>query len=107
MGIRLITKLITEGTDSGEISWKFDFSKANLVVKSYTIRCDKQTYENGLLNVEILTDNGNSNPIGSSEFTIKATMSGGRGDCSWQHSQLFRQSLGSSEFPFELNLEFQ
>lgn len=97
---------ITEGANSGEISWKFDFSKANLVIKNFRIRCEKQTYENGLLNVDILTDDGKTNPIGCSAFTIKATLSGGSGDCSWQHSQLFRQSLNSNEYPFELNLEF-
>lgn len=71
------------------------------------MRCDKQIYENGVMKIEIFTDDGNENPIGSSKFTIKAALSGGRGDCSWQHSQLFRQSLKSKEFPFEFNVEFE
>ncbi|KAL5289979.1 NGLY1 family protein [Megaselia abdita] len=96
-----------EGTNSGEISWKFDFTKANLIVKHFSLWCDKQTYENGVLNLKIITEGEKTNPIGSSAFIVQATLSGGKGDCSWQHSQLFRQSLSSNEFPFEINLEFE
>lgn len=97
----------TEGTNCAEISWKFDFSKADMVIKNYKFRCDKKTYEDAEVNVNILTEDGRANPVGSSSFTINVSLCGGKGDCSWQHSQLFRQSLTSEDFPFELSLEFQ
>lgn len=34
---------------------------------------------------------------GSSELIVTAELSGGEGDVSWQHTQLFRQSLKESE----------
>lgn len=34
---------------------------------------------------------------GSSELTVAATLEGGDGESSWQHAQLFRQSLKESE----------
>lgn len=34
---------------------------------------------------------------GSSELTVAATLEGGDGEASWQHAQLFRQSLKQSD----------
>lgn len=42
----------------------------------------------------------------SSVVLIRATLSGGKGDNAWQHSQLFRQEMKSIEYPFELCLTF-
>ena len=39
-----------------------------------------------------------------SKFSIKAVLSGGTGDCAWQHTQLFRQEKDSEEYPFVLNV---
>lgn len=33
-------------------------------------------------------------------------MSGGKGDVAWQHTQLFRQRIGSTDYPFELKIIF-
>lgn len=45
------------------------------------------------------------NLAGSSELVVTAELSGGHGDASWQHSQLFRQSLTQAEDPsFEVQI---
>lgn len=45
---------------------------------------------------------------GSSDLIVAATLEGGEGETSWQHSQLFRQSLkqtNESSFEILINLE--
>lgn len=44
---------------------------------------------------------------GSRVLTISASLSGGKGDVSWQHAQLFRQSSDSEDFPFSLRIKFK
>lgn len=44
---------------------------------------------------------------GASKFSINVTMSGGKGETSWQHTQLFRQRIGSNDYPFEINITFK
>lgn len=40
-------------------------------------------------------------------FSICVKLTGGNGDCAWQHTQLFRQSISAiDEFPLELNITF-
>ena len=34
---------------------------------------------------------------GSKNLTLKATLSGGKGDVNWQHAQLFRTEMDKSE----------
>lgn len=46
------------------------------------------------------------NLIGLSKFSIKAILSGGKGDVAWQHTQLFRQRIDSTDYPFQLNIKF-
>lgn len=42
------------------------------------------------------------------EFTLTASMSGGRGEVAWQHTQLFRQSSDDkSSIPFEVKVTFK
>lgn len=41
-------------------------------------------------------------------FSISAILSRGKGDCAWQHTQLFRQSITSNDdYPFELRISFK
>lgn len=45
---------------------------------------------------------------GSSEFVIEAELSSGDGESSWQHAQLFRQSLKETEeSSFEIVIELE
>uniref|UniRef100_U5EUG5 Peptide-N(4)-(N-acetyl-beta-glucosaminyl)asparagine amidase n=1 Tax=Corethrella appendiculata TaxID=1370023 RepID=U5EUG5_9DIPT len=101
-----------EGTDNASITWKFDFSKDNLTIKSIKFKCETKSYENS--KIEIIFKNENCRQrvmnvedlIGCDKFTISIKMSGGKGDIAWQHTQLFRQGKDSNQFPFELNIKF-
>lgn len=122
-----------EDSDCAEIEWKFDFSSENLRIDSISLKFDKTTYENGSINLqfihngnwtatslsqhkqyifrsvsgEILSDLESVKSRNLKSFSIKAIMTGGRGDCAWQHTQLFRQSMDvDNEFPFELIIRF-
>lgn len=44
---------------------------------------------------------------GLSKFSILLKLSGGVGDCNWQHTQLFRQPKAATNYPFQINLTFQ
>lgn len=44
---------------------------------------------------------------GNSTFTIKSVFKGGRGDCAWQHAQLFRQSINDKNYPFHIIITFK
>lgn len=45
---------------------------------------------------------------GSSTFVIKAKLIGGRGDCAWQHAQLFRQNTNDKNiYPFQVKITFK
>ncbi|XP_023176517.2 peptide-N(4)-(N-acetyl-beta-glucosaminyl)asparagine amidase isoform X2 [Drosophila hydei] len=93
-----------EDTDSAEIIWKFNLSKSNLRVKSYKLTFETKTFGDGKINVNVETSDGNRCIENSNEFQIVAKLSGGKGDVAWQHTQLFRQSLNSREYPFELQV---
>ncbi|KAH8288979.1 hypothetical protein KR054_002484 [Drosophila jambulina] len=94
-----------EDTACGEIVWKFDFSKANLKVKSYKLVFETKTFGEGKIDVAVETIDGTASIENSSGFQIVAKLSGGKGDVAWQHTQLFRQSLNSRDYPFDLQVE--
>ncbi|KAH8372774.1 hypothetical protein KR009_004684 [Drosophila setifemur] len=94
-----------EDTDFGKIVWKFDFSKFNVRVKSFSLVFDTKTFGEGKVDVTIEAIDGNASVENASVFQIVATLAGGRGDVAWQHTQLFRQKLNSLDFPFELQVE--
>ncbi|KAF1381246.1 hypothetical protein PFLUV_G00151620 [Perca fluviatilis] len=99
----------TEGSSMGKISWKFDFAPAGMKIKSVSIMASSQTFHSGkvcwhLQAGQITTEFSGDGKMqsfqslsGSSEFTIVAGLSGGEEETSWQHSQLFRQSLKEME----------
>ncbi|KAH8296968.1 hypothetical protein KR044_002100 [Drosophila immigrans] len=90
-----------EDTDSAEIIWKFDLTESSLKVKHYNLVFETKTFGEGKIDVSIETSNGSKNIENSNQFQIVAKLSGG---VSWQHSQLFRQSLNSRDYPFELQV---
>lgn len=100
----------TEGSTEASIEWKFNFG--DLHVKKILLRLDTKTYENGSVKLLFLNENGAETQClddikNQSQFSIKAILWGGKGDCAWQHTQLFRQrSSEYDDYPFELNIIF-
>ncbi|XP_039499821.1 peptide-N(4)-(N-acetyl-beta-glucosaminyl)asparagine amidase isoform X2 [Drosophila santomea] len=94
-----------EDTDCAEIVWKFDFSKTNLKVKSYTLLLETKTFGDGKISVTVDATDGSAAVENATGFRIVAKLTGGKGDVAWQHTQLFRQSLSSRDYPFELQVE--
>uniref|UniRef100_A0A7N6A377 Peptide-N(4)-(N-acetyl-beta-glucosaminyl)asparagine amidase n=1 Tax=Anabas testudineus TaxID=64144 RepID=A0A7N6A377_ANATE len=110
----------TEGSSKGTISWKFDFAPVGMKIKSVTVMACSQTFHTGkvswlLQSGQITTEFSGDGKMqllsslsGSSDFVILAELSGGEGETSWQHSQLFRQSLKDTEessFEIVIHLE--
>lgn len=99
-----------EDSATGELQFSFDFS--NFSMKSIEFKFDTKAFENGAIQTEFLDEN---NKVVTKDqlierncrkFSIRAKLSGGRGDCAWQHAQVFRQRLNDAEFPFELSVKF-
>lgn len=45
---------------------------------------------------------------GSDCVQIKAVLKGGKGECAWQHTQLFRQSISNcKDYPFRVIINFR
>ncbi|XP_047460194.1 peptide-N(4)-(N-acetyl-beta-glucosaminyl)asparagine amidase-like isoform X2 [Mugil cephalus] len=110
----------TEGSSSGKISWKFDFASAGMKIKSVSVMASSQTFQSGkvcwrLQSGQITTEfpgdgkmESFSSMSGASELIVAAELSGGDGDVSWQHTQLFRQSLkDTEESSFEILIYLQ
>lgn len=100
----------TEGSSTGSISWKFDFAPTGMKIKCVSIMASSQTFHSGKVCWHLQTGqttkefsgDGTMQSFqslsGSSEFIIVAALSdGGEEESSWQHSQLFRQSLNETE----------
>ncbi|XP_052841030.1 peptide-N(4)-(N-acetyl-beta-glucosaminyl)asparagine amidase isoform X2 [Drosophila gunungcola] len=94
-----------EDTDGAEIVWKFDFAMSNLKVKSYNLVFETKTFGEGKIAVTVEAIDGSASVENANGFQIVAKLTGGKGDVAWQHTQLFRQSLNSREYPFELQVE--
>ncbi|XP_044027151.1 peptide-N(4)-(N-acetyl-beta-glucosaminyl)asparagine amidase [Siniperca chuatsi] len=110
----------TEGSSLGRISWKFDFAAAGMKIKSVSIMASSQTFHSGkvcwhLQAGQITTEFSGDGKLqsfqslsGCSGFIVGAGLSGGEGETSWQHSQLFRQSLKETEEPsFEILIHLE
>lgn len=98
----------TEESETGELKLSFDFS--DLKIKSIDLKFNTNVFDSGVASFEFLNESNKvvkqSDVTGTSRFSIRARLSGGSGDCSWQHAQVFRQSLSDKEFPFQLSVNF-
>ncbi|GFW07441.1 peptide-N(4)-(N-acetyl-beta-glucosaminyl) asparagine amidase [Trichonephila clavipes] len=110
----------TEGSSEGTVSWKFDFGNCDLIIKNLKLNLHSEVFESGKVRWLIFPGLGNNRPIiyspndvcpleteqfrGNKGFLLSAELSGGN---SWQHSQIFRQTLDSVTFPFEVEIQFE
>lgn len=96
----------TEDSSQGLLQFKFDFTGET--IKSIDLKFDTKTFENGTIDMEFLdaSDRIIRKDQLVSKFSIRVRLSGGKGDCAWQHAQVFRQTLASIDFPFQLSIKF-
>jgi len=100
-----------EGTNAAFITWKFDFSLAKQKINTISLKLQTKTYETGSILVKYFDkDNKQLQSMddvrGLDQFLVRVELSGGKGDIQWQHTQLFRQTLDSKEFLFDLAITF-
>ncbi|XP_044150427.1 peptide-N(4)-(N-acetyl-beta-glucosaminyl)asparagine amidase [Bufo gargarizans] len=104
----------TEGTSSANIGWKFECASVGLSIESISVRTGSQTFNNGEINwklrsLETQVDVNSDKNLCSypefgnaSEVLLEAHLCGGEGNTAWQHTQLFRESLGATEHSLEM-----
>ncbi|XP_046403420.1 peptide-N(4)-(N-acetyl-beta-glucosaminyl)asparagine amidase [Ischnura elegans] len=111
-----------EGSKEARMKLNFDVSASGLAIQSIAVLCKSAVYEDGQVTC-ILCGGGICLRVPTGEnvgafhttalegletFTLEMKLSGGRGDCAWQHAQLFRQALDDSEhYPFEVNIKLK
>lgn len=98
----------TEGSSNGMIHFKFDFT--GFTIKSIALRLETKIFESGKVHIDYLDELdrivAKDDIYSTSKFSIKVHLSGGNGDCAWQHAQIFRQPLNDDDFPFQLSITF-
>ncbi|XP_043073069.1 peptide-N(4)-(N-acetyl-beta-glucosaminyl)asparagine amidase-like [Puntigrus tetrazona] len=110
----------TEGSSFGRISWKMNFAPVGMKIKSTSVRAFSQTFHSGSVRwslrsaettIEFPGDgelHSSSSLSGGKELIVEAELSGGEGEVSWQHAQLFRQSIKDTEkVLFEILVEME
>ncbi|XP_067282223.1 peptide-N(4)-(N-acetyl-beta-glucosaminyl)asparagine amidase isoform X1 [Pseudorasbora parva] len=110
----------TEGSPFGRISWKFNCAPVGMKIKSASVRASSQTFHSGSVRwslrssettIEFPGDgelHSSSSLSGGKELIVEAELTGGEGEVSWQHAQLFRQSLKDTEkILFEMLVEME
>ncbi|XP_026145753.1 peptide-N(4)-(N-acetyl-beta-glucosaminyl)asparagine amidase-like [Carassius auratus] len=110
----------TEGSSFGRISWKFNCASVGMKIKSASVRAFSQTFHSGSVRwslrsaettIEFPGDgelHSSSSLSGGKELIVEAELTGGEGEVSWQHAQLFRQSLKDAEkVSFEILVEME
>ncbi|XP_076249048.1 N-glycanase Pngl [Calliopsis andreniformis] len=104
------------GEISGQLKWNFEVKDPNLCVSTFSLQAWVRVFYGAKVTWQIeafFNDTDPSKPLvfpikncgnyrtdylkGSIKLVLTATVFGSQGDSAWQHSQLFRQSLGSEE----------
>jgi len=104
-----------DGSKVGKIAWKIDLSNSKFNVKSVELLVQSKTFENGKIIWQLLGDAKALLPTpgimlkseelsGSKTLTLKATLSGGKGDVGWQHAQLFRTAFDKNDDSMQLKI---
>ncbi|XP_030766284.1 peptide-N(4)-(N-acetyl-beta-glucosaminyl)asparagine amidase [Sitophilus oryzae] len=108
-----------EGGSEGTITWKFQIQSEERRLTTIEVNFLFSTFENGNVNVKLdsgdlsleITKEANafktSAFAGSSNISLTASLSGGKGDTSWQHAQLFRQPLNDDNYSFVITFSFE
>ncbi|KAG6457177.1 hypothetical protein O3G_MSEX010152 [Manduca sexta] len=102
-----------DGETMGQISWKLVTSDARLQCTRLRISAASAVYENGDVTWTLSFDEGEPVPVTLTEtpttfdrkfksVEIVANLSGGVGEVSWQHAQLFRQDSDDAACAFEV-----
>ncbi|XP_046482236.1 peptide-N(4)-(N-acetyl-beta-glucosaminyl)asparagine amidase [Neodiprion pinetum] len=103
---------------SGNISWNFEISDSKLEISNLSLRAIAAVfhgasiewkiqgfYRNGQTKVVPINDSKEFKTEqlnGTFKISLSATLSGGEKDLAWQHAQLFRQSLDSTDHSIEI-----
>jgi len=95
-----------EGNRPGELVWKFDVSDENVKLTKLEIQASSAVFNTGKVSWRVCAGDDICSMHKGTDFlqpfsldlqgqktlTITAVLTGGSGDCAWQHGQLFRQS---------------
>ncbi|XP_076294148.1 N-glycanase Pngl [Lasioglossum baleicum] len=112
---------------SGQVKWSFLITNPNLCVSTFHLQTVIQVYEEAnvswqleaffdstdprkslVIPINDCTNHTTDQLEGSIKLTLTATVSGGKGDCAWQHAQLFRQSLETKgDRSFIINIQLK
>ncbi|XP_038072397.1 peptide-N(4)-(N-acetyl-beta-glucosaminyl)asparagine amidase-like [Patiria miniata] len=113
------------GDREGHIEWRFDFRDTGLVVDQVTLVASAKLYQNGQvkwscgpqhqMDTSLPVNEGlvervlrGNNITGQSEFNLTADLSGGQGDVSYQHAQLFRIGLEDyDKYPLDIKIRLK
>jgi len=108
-----------EGSEVGKVVWHFDVGARNMCVDRVEVLVESACFNSGSV-VWTLCDARNRVVLspgsqqvfsafsGCTELRLSAELSGGYGERSWEHAQLFRQNFKQAqEFPLKITLSLR
>lgn len=105
-----------EGSDKGKVTWSVDLTGSGFVADSVKLTLSSKAFESGQVNavicggdccVKLPTDNPDMSITtdalaGANLIKVHVDLCGGVGNVAWQHAQLFRAELGSTQVGLDL-----